>query len=130
MIINSISEQYNIINGYANSTPNNDYETIKNWENILSSEITALNLHNAEFKIPELQESINKQQFVEQISSHVEEYYKALMNDFLANGSREGEAKKFLSKLQQVKALSKEFDFKSIEIEVNKAIEEHKVKWN
>jgi len=127
-IVGDISQQYQLVStayDLAKEPSDNDYQDVKNWENVLTLEIGTLKRLNSEFHNKELIAGLNKDQFVDLVKTSVNGYREFILKDYLKFGSREGELKTYLNLIEQVEGIS-DIDFSEIKAQVKGAIEKHK----
>ena len=131
VIVADISHQYELVStayDLAIEPSDNDYQDVKNWENVLTLEIGTLKLLNSEFHNKEIITGLNKEQFIALIDISVKGYNEFITMDYLKFGSREGELKSFWDLVKQVESVV-ELDFSEIKEQLKQAIEAHKEKW-
>ncbi|MCB9447136.1 MAG: hypothetical protein H6585_02180 [Flavobacteriales bacterium] len=132
VIVADISQQYQLVStayDLAKEPSDNDYQDVKNWENVLKLEIGTLKRLNSEFHNKELVGGLNKDQFVDLVKTSVNGYNDFILKDYLKFGSREGELKTFLDLTEQVEGVSG-LDFAEIKSQIKEAIENHKKQWS
>ncbi len=131
-IVADISQHYQLVSAaydLAKAPTDNDYQNVKNWENVLKLETGTLRRLNSEFHNKELVAGLNKAQFIDLVKTSVTGYNDYIIKDYKKFGSREGELKTFLDLIEQVEG-SSELHFSEIKEKLLEAIEKHKTQWN